>query len=177
MLPSSLSSSSFRPPTLLFLRHSLVLFDLFREVQMSQQRERSGKGSVLSKVRLANAALVAWGESTLTLETLNTGLCVGALLSPPLRVDVSQLRADSRVICARVERVSSCVHTDLLIWVSPVIEEVTASWGWHMALLDIGSEVTGCQGFTASCLQRTVAFFVTLFFIDRSSKIHVHNST
>jgi len=37
-----------------------------------------------------------------------------------------------------------------------VIEDVTVSWGGHMALLDTGSKVAGCQGFTASCLQRAV---------------------
>lgn len=55
-----------------FFHHSLVLFDLFTRVQMSLQRERSGKGLVLSKVWMANTVLAAGGGSTLTLKTFNT---------------------------------------------------------------------------------------------------------
>lgn len=102
-----------------FFHHSLVLFDLFTRVQMSQQRERSGKGLVFSKVSMASTVLAAWGGSTLTLEPLNTHLHTHArthpdtLLSPPLHVDATQLRAGSHVICVHVTvRVCLCV----LIW-------------------------------------------------------------
>lgn len=57
LIPPSLFSSSFLP----FFQHSLVLFDLFTRVQMSRQRERSGKGLVSSKVWMVNTVLAARG--------------------------------------------------------------------------------------------------------------------
>lgn len=143
-----------------FFHHSLVLFDLFTGVQMSRQRERSGKGLALSKVWMANTVLAAGGGSTLTLKTLNTH-CYTLTCSRTHRCHVYSvsLSPEPAAMSSVCMWLWVCVFLCALFCscgssCAQMIEDVAASQGWHMALLDIWSKVIGCRGFTASCLQR-----------------------
>lgn len=75
------------------------------------------------------------------------------LLSPRLRVDVTQLRAGSHISCVHVAAsVYVCSYAHLGHLQARMIEDVTASRGMtHGLAVDIGSQVAGCRGFTGSC--------------------------
>lgn len=150
-----------------FFHHSLVLFDLFTRVQMSRQRERSGKGLVLSKVWMANTVLAAWGGSTSTLETLNTHHYTHARS----RTHCCHVHSTSMPLSPEPAAMSSavsvcfCVCSLLLVW-------FICEHGWLKTLRLPRDDTWPCwtsgqrslvvMGFTASCLQRAVPRFFCL---------------
>lgn len=96
----------FSSISLPFLHHSLVLFDLFTRVQMSRQRERSGKGLVLSKVWMANTVLAAWRGAAWTHTSMRSRALGHTAVTSALHRSHSAL---SRQPCHHLQACRVCV--------------------------------------------------------------------